>query len=268
MTDQDVKSRAMDANACSQAEPHKAEDKERRVAERSTERQVPLQALVEQCRYFEAFFQYAITPMALLDRDFNFIRVNQAYAKADQKDVDEFPGHNHFEFYPSDAKEIFEEVVRTRQPFRVAARPFVYADHPERGVTYWDWTLTPLLDENGEVEVLVFALEDVTMRIRTQIELEQQQKHLEEMVRERTRELEATNARLQAEIAERTEAERKLALSGVLPGTESKPDHGGGPGRIHSLCQPGGTQSLPKPARTRIGASLADGLGGGYASLP
>jgi PAS domain S-box-containing protein len=31
-------------------------------------------------------------------------------------------------------------------------------------VTYWDWTLTPLLNDNGEVEFLVFSLEDVGER--------------------------------------------------------------------------------------------------------
>ena len=40
----------------------------------------------------------------------------QAYADACQKKVDDFPGHNHFEFYPSDARAIFEQVVRTKAP--------------------------------------------------------------------------------------------------------------------------------------------------------
>jgi PAS domain S-box-containing protein len=94
--------------------------------------------------------------------------VNEAYAKACQRDVSEFPGHNHFEFYPSDAKGIFEQVVKTKEPFQVFARPFVFPDHPEWGVTYWNWTLTPLLDETGEVKFLVFALEDVTEQKQAQ----------------------------------------------------------------------------------------------------
>ena len=46
------------------------------------------------------------------------------------------------------------------------ARAFEFPDHPEWGVTYWDWNLTPLLDESGEVEALVFSLQDVTARVR------------------------------------------------------------------------------------------------------
>ncbi len=133
-----------------------------------TERKKTEKILIEQSRILEAFFTSTITPLVFLDKDFNFIRVNEAYAKACQRDVSEFPGHNHFEFYPSDAKGIFEQVVKTKEPFQVFARPFVFPDHPEWGVTYWDWTLTPLLDETGEVKFLVFALEDVTEQKQAQ----------------------------------------------------------------------------------------------------
>jgi PAS domain S-box-containing protein len=130
------------------------------------ERKRAEEALAEQSTILEAFFTSTITPIVFLDRDFNFIRVNEAYAKACQRDVSEFPGHNHFEFYPSNAKAIFEEVVRTKKPYQAIARPFPFPDHPEWGVTYWNWTLTPLLDNKGEVEFLVFSLQDVTKRKR------------------------------------------------------------------------------------------------------
>lgn len=173
----------------------------RDITGHKAELQTAYRSLDEKSRYIEAFFNHTITPLVLLDRDFNFIRVNQAYAKACEKEVDEFPGHNHFEFYPSDAKAIFEEVVCTRQPFQVIARPFVFPDHPDWGVTYWNWTLTPLLDVNGEVEALVFALEDVTGPKRTEIELEDHRDKLQELVRDRTRDLDATRDRLAADLA-------------------------------------------------------------------
>ncbi len=125
-------------------------------------------ALIEQSRILEGFFTSTITPLVFLDKDFNFIRVNEAYAKACQRDISEFPGHNHFEFYPSDARGVFEQVVNTKVAYQTVARPFVFPDHPEWGTTYWNWTLTPLLDDRGEVEFLVFALEDVTERKRAE----------------------------------------------------------------------------------------------------
>jgi PAS domain S-box-containing protein len=186
---------------------------ERRVAERTAELQEALQSLTERSRYLDAFFRHAITPLVFLDRDFNFIQVNEAYAQACQRSVDEFPGHNHFEFYPSEIKAIFEDVVRTRQPYRAVARPFVFPDHPDWGVTYWNWTLTPLLNGHGEVEVLVFALEDVTARRRAEIELEKHRNQLETLVRERTLELEAEITEHKHDITERKRAEEALRVA-------------------------------------------------------
>ncbi len=125
-------------------------------------------AFIEKSRALDAFFKNTIAPLALLDKDFNFIHVNEAYAKSAQRDVSDFPGHNHFEFYPSDAKAIFEQVVKTKEVFQTIARPFTYADHPEWGVTYWDWTLTPILDKTGEVGFLVLSLNNVTERKRAE----------------------------------------------------------------------------------------------------
>jgi PAS domain S-box-containing protein len=116
----------------------------------------------EQSKVLDSFFKWSTTPFVILDRDFNFVRVNEAYAKACHREVTEFLGHNHFEFYPSNAMAIFEQVVQTKEPYVAVARPFSFPDHPEWGTSYWDWILTPILDNAGEVEYLVFSLEDVT----------------------------------------------------------------------------------------------------------
>ncbi len=126
-------------------------------------------AVREQSKILEGFFASTITPLVFLDRNFNFIRVNEAYANACQRDISEFSGHNHFEFYPHEENEaIFKQVVETKTPYQVFAKPFSFPDHPEWGITYWDWTLTPLLDDKGEVEFLVFSLEDVTEQKRAE----------------------------------------------------------------------------------------------------
>ncbi len=124
-----------------------------------------LKTLAEQSRMLEAFFTSTTTPLVFLDRDFNFVRVNEAYARACQRNISDFPGHNHFEYYPHQENEaIFHRVVETKHSFQALAKPFSFRDHPEWGTTYWDWTLTPILDEKKEVEFLVFSLNDVTER--------------------------------------------------------------------------------------------------------
>lgn len=130
----------------------------RDIGERKRAEQISL----AQFKLAETFFNHSVSCLVILDKNYNFIRVNEAYARACKRNISEFAGRNHFEMYPSDAKPIFDEVVRTKRPFVTFTRAFVFPDQPERGVTYWDWTLVPILDQEGEVEYLAFSLNDVT----------------------------------------------------------------------------------------------------------
>ena len=129
-----------------------------------SERKRAERAAIEQFKQAEAVFTHSVSSLVVLDRDYNFLRVNETYARACRRDIGEFAGRNHFEMYPSDAKRVFDEVVRSKQSFTGSNWSFVFPDQPERGVTYWDWTLVPVLDEGGEVECLVLSLVEVTDR--------------------------------------------------------------------------------------------------------
>jgi len=103
---------------------------------------------------------------AYLDERFNFIWVNRAYAETCNHEPSFFPGKNHFDLYPQeDNQAIFQRVVDTGKPFFVEAKPFTFPDQPERGVTYWDWSLIPVKGDDGNVTGLVFTLAEVTARI-------------------------------------------------------------------------------------------------------
>ncbi|CAN5493676.1 hypothetical protein BH11PSE11_BH11PSE11_30310 [soil metagenome] len=136
---------------------------------------------IEQLRMAEIFFKHNLGGLVLLDRDFNYIRVNQAYADACRRDIAYFAGRNHFDLYPSRAKAIFEEALRTREPYITYGRKFEFPDQPERGMTYWDWTVVPALDEHGEVEYLVFSLNEVTEHKRAELELQKSAQEIEDL---------------------------------------------------------------------------------------
>ncbi len=149
--------------------------------------------------------------IAYMDKDFTFIRVNQAYAAADERPPEFYEGKGHFELFPNKGNEaIFRRVVETGEPYSAYAKPFEYTAHPERGITYWDWILLPINSADGEVEGLLLCLVDVTDRVRAEEKLKEYSDHLEELVEARTAELTAANQQLRAQVAERTQAEEAL----------------------------------------------------------
>ena len=140
---------------------------ELRVQERTRNLAKATRELAEQSQFLEGFFSSTITPIVFLDKNFNFIRVNKAYAKSCDRNISFFAGRNHFELYPHQENEaIFRRVVETKTPYQASAKAFSFADRPELGVTYWDWTLTPIEGDEGKVDYLVFSLNNVTERIR------------------------------------------------------------------------------------------------------
>lgn len=130
------------------------------------------QELVKTNEILERFFSISDVLIAYLDSNFNFLRVNQAYANADQRALADFIGKNHFDLFPNaENQAIFESVVRTGTSYVAYEKPFEYAGHPERGISYWDWSLQPVKDPAGQVVALILALTDVTARKQAQLAL-------------------------------------------------------------------------------------------------
>jgi PAS domain S-box-containing protein len=162
-------------------------------------RKMAEEELHKSSQMLEAFFEHTITSLVFLDRRFNFVRVNEAYARADGKRPAYFLGKSFFALYPSpENRAIFEQVVRTRQPYRAYAKPFTFPNAPQPGVTYWNWWLTPLLNNLGEVQLLVLNLEDVTERQKAFSELQEQARQLQQL----TLELSQTEDRERKHLAE------------------------------------------------------------------
>jgi diguanylate cyclase (GGDEF)-like protein/PAS domain S-box-containing protein len=116
---------------------------------------------------FDVVFEHSPVLIAYLDREFNFIRVNRAYAAADGREPEYFPGRNHFALYPNaENQAIFARAVASGEAVSFAAKPFEYAGHPERGTSHWDWTLTPVKAPDGAVMGAILALLNVTEHIQ------------------------------------------------------------------------------------------------------
>ncbi len=135
--------------------------------------------------------------IAYLDPAFNFVRVNTAYAVADNQEPTYFVGKNHFDLFPNAENEaIFRRVLESGETHFAAAKPFEYAHNPERGLTHWDWTLTPVKDNDEKITGLVLSLSNVSDRIealetaeRSELGLIALTESLEARILERTRDL-------------------------------------------------------------------------------
>lgn len=106
--------------------------------------------------------------LVYLDPQFNFVWVNKAYADTCRMTPAEMIGKNHFALYPDQENEtIFRRVRATGEPVFFKDKPFEFPDQPERGITYWDWSLTAVKDSSGSVSGLVFSLRETTPYVRT-----------------------------------------------------------------------------------------------------
>lgn len=147
------------------AELEAAEEARQESETRShTERKKAEAELTHTSEVLDKVFANSALGIAILDTAFTFLRVNQAYAAFDGHPPEFYVGKNHFALYPSaDNEAIFRRVIETGEPYSVSEKPFVYPTHPERGTSYWDWSLQPLRDKGGTWGLALWLI-DVTQR--------------------------------------------------------------------------------------------------------
>ena len=132
----------------------------------------PLDHLHNRCALLEAVAGATDVMLVYLDPEFNFVWVNMPYARTCRKRPEDMIGRNHFELYPhADNEAIFRRVRDTGEAVFYKDKPFEFPDQPERGVTYWDWSLAPVMDAAGRVEGLVLSLRETTEHKRAQLRL-------------------------------------------------------------------------------------------------
>ncbi len=182
-----------------------------------TQRRQMEKTLIQTNELMERLFSSIDTLIAYLDRDFNLVRVNDTYAKAAGHPPEYFTGKNHFDLYPSEENEaIFRRVVETGESFYVLEKPFEYGEYPERGVTYWDWSLQPVKENGGAVEGLVLSLVDVTERKRAEIQLAAQNEELLELANAEHKQRELAESLVQATIALSSSLQLEDVLNAIL----------------------------------------------------
>ncbi len=120
-------------------------------------------------------------------------------------------GKSFMAFIPAELQEsAYEEFQQLLRDGEMSARTvMVDKDGREHFVEY----NSTVIEEDGRIVGTRGIVRDVTERKLAEEELARHRDHLEELVQQRTAELEETNRRLQREIAERTQTERELRES-------------------------------------------------------
>ena len=128
-----------------------------------TDRKHVEETLQRERSLLESVMETTDVMLVFLDSQFNFMWVNSAYAETCQMKPEELIGKNHFALYPHEENEaIFRQVRDTGDGVFYKDKPFVFPDQPERGVAYWDWSLSPVKDTGRNVTGLVFSLRETT----------------------------------------------------------------------------------------------------------
>jgi len=90
----------------------------------------------------------------------------------------------------------------------------VFHNKKKNGDSFWESAIiSPIKSNSGEITNFVGIKEDITEKVGKEIELQKYREHLEEMVKERTDELDAANKLLKIEIEKQNEFELMLQHS-------------------------------------------------------
>ncbi len=112
----------------------------------------------------ERIFSNTHILVAYLDRDMNFVRVNQSFADVCGMAVEYFKGKNFFDLYArEDERAVFHQVVEKGEPFSAEDKYFDCVNSI-RNEMYADWNLQPVKSADGHVQGVILTLIDRTER--------------------------------------------------------------------------------------------------------
>ena len=158
--------------------------------------------------------------LVYLDRDFNFLWVNPAYAETCRMKPEEMVGKNHFALYPNEENEaIFRRVRDTGEAVFYKDKAFAFPDQPERGTTYWNWSLTPVRAGGAETTGLVFSLRETTRHVEAKEALRASDEGLMREVQAERDKLSALVSSMQDEVW-LADMEKKFTLMNPVAATE------------------------------------------------
>jgi len=124
-------------------------------------------ARVSEAQLFEAVLENTPSAIACVDQEARYVLVNPAYVAASGRKREEIIGRSAFDFFPQpEYRGAYLRAVETGRPVSRREAPLELPARPEAGVTYWDFTLTPMREDGGEVIGVLLTAMEVTDKVR------------------------------------------------------------------------------------------------------
>jgi PAS domain S-box-containing protein len=182
-----------------------------RVREKERYREMSEQML-SQLLELEAIYASAPVGLAVFDRDFRFVKVNERMAKFNGISVNEHIGHTPWEIVPSiapQAEALFREIMDTGEgQWNIE---FIGTTRDQPGATrLWKEHWLPMKDQEGLVIGVNVVAEEITEQIRMVEERREAHNSLEKRVADRTAQLSRANEQLETEMIRRKRFESDL----------------------------------------------------------
>ncbi len=154
----------------------------------------------------------------LKDTQGRFLMLNHLFAQAcGRKHIGEVIGKTDLDVWPRNLAEQYR--ADDREIMRLRRGQSIEEMVADQGVIKWFETFkTPVIDAEGQLLGTTGFARDITERMRAEEELRQHREHLEELVTERTAELQRTNAELHQAMAQLVQAEKLAALGSLVAG--------------------------------------------------
>ena len=116
-----------------------------------------------------AIFEHLHDGLAYIDPYLVIRAANRVFADQMRCSLEDLVGRPAEEAIPGWTEQvspIYHQVRETGQSFRNGAHPFVFREQPERGTTYWESTVFPVYEPDGEFEGYLLVHREVTERVR------------------------------------------------------------------------------------------------------
>ncbi len=122
---------------------------------------------VREAQLFEAVLENTPSVIAYMDKETRYLLVNQAYVATSGRKREEIVGRSALEFFPQpEYQAAFARAVATGRPVSRREAPLELPARPEAGITYWDFTLTPVKTNGAEVTGVLLTATEVTDKVR------------------------------------------------------------------------------------------------------